>query len=327
MGKTVTTNFISQTINGIKINTNIPCDPSNYTKQTNRSVSYIVMHYTGNQKDIAKDNAIYFSRPNAKASAHFFVDDDSIYQSVALKDRALHCGANVYYHKSCRNQTSIGIEMCCTDGNYKVSNQTIENSAYLCAYLCGMLGITFKNVDTYVLRHYDVTRKQCPAQMVKKTEWDLFKSKVKDILQDNVIDYNSWTGYVNTKSANLNVRNTPSVIASNIIGSLAKGKEIIIIGERDSWYVINYNGQKAYVSKTYVSKNKPTNATTVNTFQPYKVKVTTKSGLNIRANANTSSKKIGVLSCGQVVQISKVSNGWGYIDNKGWVCLQYTAKI
>ena len=327
MGKIITTNFISKTINGIKINTNIPCDQSNYTKQTSRDISYIVMHYTGNKKDIAKNNAIYFSRPNAKASAHFFVDDNSIYQSVALKDRALHCGANVYYHTLCRNQTSIGIEMCCTDGNYKVSNQTIENSAHLCAYLCVMLGITSKNVDTYVLRHYDVTHKQCPAQMVNKTEWDLFKSRVKDILQDSVIDYNSWTGYVNTKSANLNIRNTPSVTASNIVGSLAKGKEVIVIGERDSWYVINYSGSNAYVSKTYVSKNKPSNTILTDNFSPYSVRVTTKSGLNIRANANTSSKKVGVLSYGQIVQISKVSNEWGYIANKGWVCLKYTTKI
>ena len=327
MGKIITTNFISTTINGIKVNTSIPCDQSNYTKQTNRDVAYIVMHYTGNKKDIAKNNAIYFSRPNINASAHFFVDNDSIYQSVALKDRARHCGSNTYYHKTCRNQNSIGIEMCCTDGNYKISNQTIENSAYLCAYLCELIGITYKTVDTYVLRHYDVTHKQCPAQMVAESEWSLFKSKVKDILQDNIVTYNNWTGYVNTKGANLNVRKTPNIINSNIIGSLAKGEAIIIIGDRDDWYVINYNGQKAYVSKTYISKNKPINITTVNTFKAYKVKVTAKSGLNIRANANTSSKKVGVLCCGQIVQISKVSNEWGYIDNKGWVCLKYTTKI
>lgn len=327
MAKIITTNFISKTINGIKVDTTIPSDPSNYAKQTSREIAYIVMHYTGNKKDIAKNNAIYFHKPNVETSAHFFVDNDSIYQSVALKDRAWHCGGNIYYHKTCRNQNSIGIEMCCTDGNYKVSSRTIENSAYLCAYLCELIGITYKTVDTYVLRHYDITHKQCPAQMVAQSEWSLFKAMVKDILQDNIVTYNNWTGYVNTKSANLNVRKTPNIINSNIIGSLAKGEVIIIIGERDDWYVANYNGQKAYVSKAYISKSKPTNTTVINTFKAYKVKVTAKSGLNIRANANTSSKKVGVLYCGQVVQISKVSNEWGYIDNKGWVCLKYTTKI
>ena len=35
----------------------------------------------------------------------------------------------------------IGIEMCCTAGNYKVSAKTIKNTAYLTANLCKRLGI------------------------------------------------------------------------------------------------------------------------------------------------------------------------------------------
>ena len=57
--------------------------------------------------------------------------------------------------------------MCCTAGNYRVSDKTVGNSAYLGAYLCELLNIKADEVDKYCLRHYDVTHKICPAQMVE----------------------------------------------------------------------------------------------------------------------------------------------------------------
>jgi N-acetylmuramoyl-L-alanine amidase CwlA len=68
--------------------------------------------------------------------------------------------------------------MCCTAGNYKISSTTIKNAAHLCAHLCKLLGISASQVDTYVLRHYDVTHKQCPAQMSNSAndpDWISFK--------------------------------------------------------------------------------------------------------------------------------------------------------
>ena len=71
----------------------------------------------------------------------------------------------------------------CTSGNSKVSEKTKKHAAYLCAYICRKLGITGGQVDTCVLRHYDVTHKRCPAQMVDSPdEWKAFKKQVKDIL-------------------------------------------------------------------------------------------------------------------------------------------------
>lgn len=184
MAKKITTGFITDKINGIKVDTSLKCNAGNYNNQSSRDIEYIVMHYTGNKKDNAKNNAKYFTSPNRGASAHLFVDDTSIYQSVELRDKAWHCGtSNAYYHKTCRNSNSIGIEMCCTAGNYKISTKTQQNSAFLCAYLCKMIGIKAADVDTYVLRHYDVTHKNCPAQMVSSSiEWKNFKTMVKNIL-------------------------------------------------------------------------------------------------------------------------------------------------
>lgn len=184
MAKKVTTGFIKETVNGIKVRSGIKCNAGNLNVRTSRDVAYVVMHYTGNAKDTAKANANYFSSPGRGASAHFFVDDSEIYQSVELKDTAWHCGAKTYYHNSCRNANSIGIEMCCTAGNYKISEKTKENAACLCACICKMLGISAGGVDTYVLRHYDVTHKNCPAQMAGDAgEWTEFKKMVKSYLE------------------------------------------------------------------------------------------------------------------------------------------------
>ena len=186
MSKIVTSAYPITKVNGIKINTSIKCNSSNYGNDSNRQIKYIVLHYTGNPKDTAKANANYFKGANRQASAHYFVDNTSIYQSVELRDVAWHCGGYTYYHKYCRNSNAVGIEMCCS-GDYKVSATTIKNAAHLTAELCEYLNIKSSEVDTYVLRHYDVTHKKCPAQMVDNSptedkDWVAFKKMVKEIL-------------------------------------------------------------------------------------------------------------------------------------------------
>lgn len=163
----------------------MPANPKRYKDKASRIVEYIAIHYTGNaKKDTAQSNAKYFMsapEPGKNASAHLFVDDTSFYQSVKLKDIAYHVGANKYYN-SCRNDNSIGIEMCCTLGNYKVSDKTIDRTAGLVAYLFILFGWTSDEVDTRVVRHWDVTRKMCPAQMagISNTEWNEFKNTVRE---------------------------------------------------------------------------------------------------------------------------------------------------
>lgn len=205
---TITKGMLSDTINGIKINSSIKCNSDNYENFASRAVKYVVMHYTGNKKDLAKSNANYFTSPNRNASAHFFVDDTSIYQSIELRDKAWHCGGGLQgsgghqWYQKCLNSNSIGIEMCCTAGNYKISKKTLENSAYLCAHLCKMIGITASTVDSYVIRHYDVTGKDCPAQMVKNSaEWTAFKKMVKDILNSGTVSTSTGTSSTTTTTS------------------------------------------------------------------------------------------------------------------------------
>ena len=69
---------------------------------------------------------------------------------------------------------------------WKLQNfrQDKENAAYLCAFLCKMLGIGAGGVDSYVLRHYDVNRKELPGSNGKQIlqNGKEFKNKVKGIL-------------------------------------------------------------------------------------------------------------------------------------------------
>lgn len=187
MSRIISEGYPIKEFNGIKVNASIPSSSGNYYAYQKRSIKYIVMHYTGNSKDTARANAMYFNGGYRGASAHYFVDENSCYQSVAINNAAWAVGGtSSYKHNECRNSNSISIEMCCS-GGYTVSDKTINNAAYLCAELCKYIGIGANEVDTYVLRHYDVWNKSCPAQWAKEnsTGWTAFKDKVKDILNEN----------------------------------------------------------------------------------------------------------------------------------------------
>ena len=76
-------------------------------------IRYLVIHFTANDGDTAKNNADYFARAEISTSAHYFVDENEVWQSVRDEDIAWHCGTRgVYFHPYCRNANSIGIELC-----------------------------------------------------------------------------------------------------------------------------------------------------------------------------------------------------------------------
>lgn len=213
---TVSNGFINTKINNISINA-YACNSNNYNA-TNiyRDVKYIVIHYTGNTKDTALNNCKYFQSGSRSASSHFFVDDSNIYQSVKLKDVAWHCGCASGYKIACRNENSIGIEMC-TSGNYLVSDTTQINAAYLCAHICKIIGIKSNSVDTYVVRHYDVvkTNKKCPAQFVNdEAQWTRFRTWVKNILDTG--NYNSTSTPNNSNNISINTNNVDVTYAVKI---------------------------------------------------------------------------------------------------------------
>ena len=154
----------------------IACNTDNYRAGRTQPVQYIVMHYTANNGDTAQNNCDYYHRVGGlQASAHYFVDEYGVMQSVREGDTAWHCGARAYWHPECRNGNSIGIEMCSrkrADGSYYILPETVANAAALAREIMQRYGI-----DTdHVLRHYDVTGKRCPMPWVDDpAQWTAFK--------------------------------------------------------------------------------------------------------------------------------------------------------
>ena len=153
----------------------VSCDPSNYRAGRTQPVRYIVLHYTANNGDTARNNCDYYHRVGGlQASAHYFCDEYGVMQSVRECDTAWHCGARAYWHPECRNGNSIGIEMCSrkrADGSYYIKPETVANAAALAREIMQRYGI-----DTdHVLRHYDVTGKRCPMPWVDDpAQWAAF---------------------------------------------------------------------------------------------------------------------------------------------------------
>lgn len=156
----------------------------NRTEMSNKKNEWIVIHYVGAVSS-AEANAKYFNNEYRGASAHYFVDETSIWQVVEDKDAAWHVGGAKVYYNTARNNNSIGIEMCCKkkDGEWYIEPETIENTIWLTQQLMKKYNIP---ID-HVVRHYDVTHKICPEPFVRKEAlWKSFIRKVKG--EDKMLD-------------------------------------------------------------------------------------------------------------------------------------------
>ncbi len=147
--------------------------PGNYAPGRTAPISYLVVHYTSNRGDTAENNARYFARETTGTSAHYFVDQDTIWQSVRDTDTAWHCGTKTPVHPLCRNANSIGIEMC--DSADGVPQAVQSRTAALVRALMVQYGVPRENV----LRHFDVTGKRCPAPWVDDSgAWERFQAEL-----------------------------------------------------------------------------------------------------------------------------------------------------
>ncbi|MDK0812951.1 SH3 domain-containing protein [Clostridium perfringens] len=133
------------------------------------------------------------------------------------------------------------------------------------------------------------------------------------------------TGIVNVSSS-LNVRSEAST-SSKVIGSLSGNTKVIIVGEEGAFYKIEYKGSHGYVAKEYIKDVTESSNSNQGTQTPEKPStpenskktgvVTASKGLNVRKEANTSSKIIGILNSGESVEIIGEENGFYKITYKG----------
>lgn len=160
----------------------------NRTLACRKRVQYLVIHYVG-AEGTAKGNANYFRSTYRGASAHYFVDFDgrTIYQVVEDKDIAWHCGSpSGVYYSPCKNNTSIGIEMCCrkdAKGKWYIPKEVMNSAVSLTVHLMAKHNIPLAKV----IRHYDVTHKSCPEPWVRDVSlWNTFKDKLEEALNEKL---------------------------------------------------------------------------------------------------------------------------------------------
>lgn len=145
----------------------------NYSSRDGNSIKYIVLHYTGNKGDTAKNNGTYFCGGDRNASAHYFADDDEIVQVVEEYNSAWAVGDGKGAY-GITNQNSISIEMCC-DKNGNITEKTEANTIELVKSLMNKYNVPINNV----VRHYDASRKTCPNWSPNNwSRWNTFKQKL-----------------------------------------------------------------------------------------------------------------------------------------------------
>ena len=137
------------------------------------------------------------------------------------------------------------------------------------------------------------------------------------------------TGVV-TSSVNLNVRKKPEVSVLNLLGSLPTGTKLefyeISTHNGASWGKIKYNGQDGWVCMTYVqitSGNSTSIGSSNSEAKPNGTVANCSVGVNVRDTNSTQGKLLTTIAVNSRVAITKLKDGWGFVDGKGWVYMQY----
>lgn len=149
--------------------------PNEYSRPGDelKEVNGLVIHYVGNPGTSAENNRNYFENlkdtKERSASSHFIVGlEGEIIQCVPLEE--------ISYASNNRNYDTIAIEVCHPDATGKFSQVTYEALVELTAALCKSYKL---DPMTDILRHYDVSGKECPVYYVQnESEWNYFLLQV-----------------------------------------------------------------------------------------------------------------------------------------------------
>ncbi|EAF8515763.1 N-acetylmuramoyl-L-alanine amidase family protein [Listeria monocytogenes] len=218
-------------------------------------VSKIVMHYTANPGASADNHRRYFrDLKNRYASAHIFIDDKEAICIIPLNEVAYHANersckltalqaSTSYYRGGNANLTSIGIEMC-LDKNGNITAATFNRSVDVAAELCKTYDLTASDI----IRHYDVTGKNCPAPWVAKpSELTRFRNAVNAKLKGASQNKNRHDGKI-VDSAPL----LPKMdFKSNPARMYKSGTEFLVYEHNQYWYKTYINDKLYYMYKSF----------------------------------------------------------------------------
>lgn len=133
-------------------------------------ISGIVIHYIGNPGTTAQQNRNYFNSPDTKVSAHFVIGlEGEILQCIPLWERSAASNQ--------RNPDTISIEVCHPDETGEFTPQSYASLVKLTAWLME----EFRLDASGVIRHHDITGKNCPKYFVhNKDAWDQFRRDIRE---------------------------------------------------------------------------------------------------------------------------------------------------
>ena len=102
---------------------------------------------------------------------------------MGLKGEIVQCVPSweIAYASNERNHDTVSIECCHPDESGKFTEETYASVVRLTAWLCTKFGLTEQDV----IRHYDVTGKNCPKYLVEHEKvWEAFREDVKSAISN-----------------------------------------------------------------------------------------------------------------------------------------------
>lgn len=133
-----------------------------------KGVKDIVVHYIGNPGTTAQQNHDFYAGNQSNVSSHFVVGlDGEIIQCIPINEWSAA--------SNWRNNDTISIEVCHPDETGKFKKKTYSSLVKLVAWLENVCDID----ESHVIRHYDITKKECPRYFVQhEDKWKTFKKNV-----------------------------------------------------------------------------------------------------------------------------------------------------
>ena len=220
-----------------------------------KNVKKVVLHYVGNPNTSAQANRNYFEELKNQipdSTGKYRLNKDGSYMMYQGKRVTLHWVSSQYivglngeilrcvpenevaYCSNQANTYSISIECCHPDATGKFTDATTASAAELCAYLLKKYGLSVDDL----IRHYDVTGKQCPlwfvptkyqSEAVANARWAGFKALVSQKMGGSTDAAEQKASFkVKILDDALNVRKAAGV-ENPIVGVIHKGEVYTIV--------------------------------------------------------------------------------------------------
>lgn len=240
----------------------------------------IAVHYVGNSNTSALANRNYFENlksQTAEAEEKKTAKYVSAHYVVGLDGEVIRCVPDdeIAYTTNSANAYSIGVETCHPKADGVFSDATYISLCELCAVLLKKYSLTVNDL----IRHYDVTGKQCPlhwsptkyqSEALATARWNRFKQDVRVIMDGGKVTKNNTVDITVTSTATptlpykvkivdteLNVRKGAGTVYS-VVCTVKKGEVYTITEEKvvgtSIWGKLKSGAGWINVGSKYVTK-------------------------------------------------------------------------